>query len=65
MDLVLTTDGTFKTGKPSKNCKSGVFGIINVKCGISFSVTVNAVDLETGAPVVLDEVRSSHLVRLG
>jgi len=56
VDLVLTTDGTFKSSKPSKNGKSGAFGILNVKCGTSLSVTMKVVDSETGAPVVLDAV---------
>jgi len=56
VDLVLTTDGEFKTSKPSKNGNAGAFGVLNVKCGTSMTVTMKAVDSETGGPVVLDAV---------
>merc|ERR1711865_1321534 len=56
VDLVLTTDGTFKTHKPSKNGNSGAFGVLNVKCGTSVTVTMNVVDSENGSPVTLDKV---------
>jgi hypothetical protein len=56
VDLVLTTDGEFKSSKPSKNGNAGAFGVLNVKCGSSVSVTMKVVDAETGAPVTLDAV---------
>jgi len=56
VDLVLTTDGEFKTSKPSKNGNAGAFGVLNVKCGTSMTVTMKAVDSETGGPVMLDAV---------
>jgi len=56
VDLVLTTDGTFKSSKPAKNGKSGAFGLLNVKCGSSLTVNMKVVDSETGAPVTLDSV---------
>jgi len=56
VDLVLTTDGDFKSSKPSKNGNAGAFGVLNVKCGSSMTVTMKVVDSETGAPVVLDAV---------
>jgi len=56
VDLVLTTDGTFKTSHPSKNGNAGAFGILNVKCGTSLTVTMKVVDSESGAPVTLDSV---------
>jgi hypothetical protein len=56
VDLVLTTDGTFKTHKASKNGNSGAFGILNVKCGTSVSVNMKVVDAENGSPVTLDAV---------
>jgi len=56
VDLVLTTDGTFKSSKPSKNGNSGAFGVLNVKCGSSVTVTMKVVDSDSGAPVVLDAV---------
>jgi len=56
VDLVLTTDGTFKTSKPTKNGKSGPFGILNVLCGTSVTVTMKVLDSESGAPVTLDAV---------
>jgi len=59
VDLVVTTDGTFKTSKPAKNGKSGAFGIINVKCGSSVTLNMKVVDSETGAPVTLDSVAVS------
>jgi hypothetical protein len=56
VDLVLTTDGTFKTNKASKNGNAGPFGVLNVKCGTSVSVNMKVVDAETGSPVTLDSV---------
>lgn len=56
VDLVLTTDGNFKSPKPSKNGKSGPFGILNVKCGSSVTVIMKVVDSESGAPVILPAV---------
>jgi len=56
VDLVLTTDGAFKTSKPSKNGNSGPFGILNVKCGTSVTVNMKVVDSGTGNPVTLDSV---------
>jgi len=56
VDLVLTTDGEFKSSKPSVNGNSGAFGRLNVKCGSSVTVTMNVVDAETGNPVLLDSV---------
>jgi len=56
VDLVLTTDGTFQTGKPAKNGKSGAFGILNVKCGSSVTLNMRVVDSATGAPVTLNAV---------
>jgi len=56
VDLVLTTDGTFRTSKPSKNGKTGAFGIINVKCGSSVTVKMRVVDSESGSPVTLERV---------
>lgn len=56
VDLVLSTDGTFQTSKPSKNGNAGAFGALNVKCGTSVTVTMKVVDSETGGPVVLDSV---------
>jgi len=56
VDLVLTTDGEFKSSKPAKNGNSGPFGVLNVKCGSSVTVTMKAVDSESGAPVTLDAV---------
>jgi len=56
VDLVLTTDGTFQSSKPSKNGNAGPFGVLNLKCGTSFTVTMKVVDSENGSPVVLDAV---------
>lgn len=56
VDLVLTTDGTFTSSKPSVNGNSGAFGRLNVKCGTSVTVSMKVVDAETGNPVVLDAV---------
>jgi len=56
VDLVLTTDGAFKSSKPSKNGNAGAFGVLNVKCGSSVTVTMKVVDSATGAPVTLDAV---------
>lgn len=56
VDLVLTTDGTFESSKPSKNGNAGAFGVLNVKCGTSVTVTMKVVDSENGSPVVLDAV---------
>merc|ERR1711957_367863 len=56
VDLVMTTDGTFKTSKPSRNGKSGAFGVVNVKCGSTLTVNMKVVDSETGTPVTLDSV---------
>jgi hypothetical protein len=56
VDLVLTTDGIFKTHKASKNGNSGPFGILNVKCGTSVTVNMKVVDAENGSPVTLDAV---------
>jgi len=56
VDLVLTTDGDFKSHNPAKNGNSGPFGLLNVKCGTSVSVNMKVVDAETGQPVVLDRV---------
>merc|ERR1719409_1940064 len=56
VDLVLTTDGAFKTSKPAKNGNAGAFGILNVKCGTSVTVKFAVVDSETGSPVELDAV---------
>lgn len=56
VDLVLSTDGVFKTSKASKNGHSGAFGVLNVKCGTSVTVTMKMVDSENGQPVVLDTV---------
>jgi len=56
VDLVLTTDGDFKTHKASKNGNSGAFGILNVKCGTSVTVNMKVVDSENGSPVTLDKV---------
>jgi len=56
VDLVITTDGKFQSSKPSKNGKSGPFGILNVKCGSSVTLTMSVVDSESGAPVILDAV---------
>lgn len=56
VDLVLTTDGAFKTHKASKNGNSGPFGILNVKCGTSVSVNMKVVDSDNGQPVTLDSV---------
>jgi len=56
VDLVLSTDGEFKSSKPSKNGNRGAFGVLNVKCGSSVTVTMKVVDSESGAPVTLDAV---------
>jgi len=56
VDLVLTTDGVFKTHKASKNGNAGAFGILNVKCGTSVTVNMKVVDSESGQPVVLEMV---------
>jgi len=56
VDLVLTTDGTFTSSKPSVNGNAGAFGRLNVKCGTSVTVSMKVVDAETGNPVVLDAV---------
>jgi len=56
VDLVLTTDGDFKTHNAAKNGNSGPFGLLNVKCGTSVSVNMKVVDAENGQPVVLDRV---------
>jgi len=56
VDLVLTTDGTFKTGTAAKNGQSGAFGNLNVKCGTSVTLNMRVVDSTTGAPVTLDAV---------
>jgi len=56
VDLVLTTDSTFKSARPSKNGNAGPFGLLNVKCGSAVSVTMKVVDTETGSPVTLDSV---------
>merc|ERR1719329_1969390 len=56
VDLVLSTDGGFKTHKASKNGNAGAFGVLNVKCGTSVTVSMKAVDAENGQPVVLDKV---------
>ena len=56
VDLVLTTDSKFQSSKPSVNGNAGAFGVLNVKCGTSVSITMSAVDSETGAPVTLDSV---------
>jgi hypothetical protein len=56
VDLVLTTDGAFKSSKPSVNGNAGAFGVLNVKCGSSVTVTMNVVDAATGNPVMLDAV---------
>merc|ERR1719197_257557 len=56
VDLVLTTDGDFKTHKASKNGNSGPFGLLNVKCGTSVTVNMKVVDAENGQPVTLDTV---------
>lgn len=56
VDLVLTTDGDFKTSKASKNGNSGPFGVLNVKCGTSVTVNMKVVDSESGSPVTLDSV---------
>jgi len=56
VDLVLTTDGTFQSSKPSKNGNAGPFGVLNMKCGTSFTVIMKVVDSENGSPVVLDAV---------
>jgi len=56
VDLVLTTDGEFKSSKPAKNGKSGAFGVLNVKCGSSVTVFMKVVDSESGASVTLDAV---------
>lgn len=56
VDLVLTTDGAFKSSKPSKNGNSGAFGVLNVKCGTSVTVSMKVVDSDSGAPVTLDAV---------
>lgn len=56
VDLVLTTDGEFKTHKASKNGNSGPFGLLNVKCGTSVTVNMKVVDTENGQPVTLDAV---------
>jgi len=56
VDLVLTTDGDFKTNKASKNGSAGPFGIVNVKCGTSVTVTMKVVDSASGQPVTLDTV---------
>jgi len=56
VDLVLTTDGTFTSSKPSVNGNAGAFGRLNVKCGTSVTVSMKVVDGETGNPVVLDAV---------
>jgi len=56
VDLVLTTDGTFTTHKPSANGNAGPFGKLNVKCGTSVTVNMKVVDSENGQPVTLDSV---------
>merc|ERR1711957_1050050 len=56
VDLVLTTDGDFKSSKPSKNGNAGAFGVLNVKCGSSVTMTMKVVDSVSGAPVVLEAV---------
>jgi len=56
VDLVLTTDGEFKSSKPAKNGNAGPFGILNVKCGSSVTVNMKVVDSESGAPVTLEAV---------
>jgi hypothetical protein len=56
VDLVLTTDGTFTSSKPSVNGNAGAFGRLNVKCGTSVTISMKVVDTETGNPVVLDAV---------
>jgi hypothetical protein len=56
VDLVLSTDGDFKTHKASKNGNSGPFGVLNVKCGTSVTVNMKVVDTENGQPVTLDTV---------
>lgn len=56
VDLVLTTDGAFKTSKAIKNGNAGAFGVLNVKCGTSVTVNMKVVDSETGAAVTLDAV---------
>jgi hypothetical protein len=56
VDLVLTSDGTFTSSKPSVNGNAGAFGRLNVKCGTSVTVSMKVVDAETGNPVVLDAV---------
>jgi len=56
VDLVITTDGDFKTHKASKNGNSGPFGILNVKCGTSVSINMKVVDSENNQPVTLDSV---------
>jgi len=56
VDLVLTTDGKYQSSKPTKNGNEGAFGLLNVKCGTSVSITMSLVDSETGAPVTLDSV---------
>lgn len=56
VDLVVTTDSDFKTNKASRNGNAGPFGIVNVKCGTSVTVTMKVVDSENGQPVTLDTV---------
>lgn len=56
VDLVLSTDGTFESSKPSKNGNAGAFGVLNMKCGTSVTVLMKVVDSENGSPVVLDAV---------
>jgi len=56
VDLVLTTDGEFQSSKPAKNGNSGPFGLLNVKCGSSVTISMKAVDSESGAPVTLEAV---------
>jgi len=56
VDLILTTDGTFKSPKPGKNGNAGPFGILNVKCGSSITLNFQVVDSESGVPVVLEAV---------
>lgn len=56
VDLVLTTDGKFQSSKPAKNGNAGPFGVLNVLCGSSVTISMKAVDSESGAPVTLEAV---------
>jgi len=60
VDLVITTDGQYKSKKASRNgVPSGSFGNINVQCGSEVTLVFSVVNSETGDPVLVDDIAIS------